>query len=182
VLRDITQNVLASTSFGLDFTYGKSITNNWYLYSYISLFHEDETFIALQSDDFSFKNEYNGAYVDLTNYVTLSTDGTFKGELGFVYMSGYLQGSYIQEQSTNLTFGLRKSFMKNRAIVSVSANDLLGKYNAYISSKYFNQNNRFKATPETQYVKFGFTYNFGNFRLKDNKREIDKIERERLEN
>ncbi|WP_339656809.1 outer membrane beta-barrel family protein [uncultured Maribacter sp.] len=182
VLRDITQNVLASTSFGLDFTYGKSITNNWYLYSYISLFHEDETFIALESDAFSFKNEFNGAYVDLTNYVTLSNDGTFKGELGFVYMSGYLQGSYIQEQSTNLTLGLRKSFMKNRAVVSVSANDLLGKYNTYVSSKYLNQDNRYLAAPETQYVKFGFTYNFGNFRLEDNQRSVEKTERERLDN
>ena len=182
VLRDITQNVLASTSFGLDFTYGKSITNNWYLYSYISLFHEDETFIALESDAFSFKNKFNGAYVDLTNYVTLSNDGTFKGELGFVYMSGYLQGSYIQEQSTNLTLGLRKSFMKNRAVVSVSANDLLGKYNTYVSSKYLNQDNRYLAAPETQYVKFGFTYNFGNFRLEDNQRSVEKTERERLDN
>ena len=182
ILRDITQNVLESTSFGLDFTYGKSISNNWYLYSYISIFHEDETFMALQSDAFSYKNEFNGVYVDLTNYLTLSKDGTFKGELGFVYMSGYLQGSYIQDASTNLTVGLRKSFMKNRAVLSVSANDLLGKYNAYINSNYLNQDNRYLSTPETQYVKFGFTYNFGNFRLEDNQRDIEKIERDRLDN
>ncbi|MBU2900614.1 outer membrane beta-barrel family protein [Maribacter dokdonensis] len=181
VLRDITQNVLESTSYGIDFTYGKSITNNWYLYSYISLFHEDETFIVLQSDDYSFKNEYNGAYIDLTNYVTLSNDGSFKGELGFVYLSGWLQGSYIQEESTNLTVGLRKSFFNNRAVLSLSANDLLGNYNSYVSSQYLNQDNRFLTVPETQYVKFGFTYNFGNFRLEDNQRSIDKLELDRLE-
>ncbi|TLP75676.1 outer membrane beta-barrel family protein [Maribacter sp. ACAM166] len=182
VLRDITQNVLESTSFGLDFTYGKSISNNWYLYSYVSLFHEDETFIALQSDAYAYQNEYNGAYIDLTNYLTLSKDGTFKGELGLVYMSGYLQGSFLQEESINLTLGFRKSFMKNRAIFSVSANDLLGKYNAYVNSNYLNQDNRYLSVPETQYVKFGFTYNFGNFRLEDNQRDIEKIERERLNN
>lgn len=181
VLRDITQNVLESTSYGFDFTYGKSISNKWYLYSYISLFHEDETFMALQSDAYSYKNEINGAYLDLTNYFTLSQDGTFKGELGFVYMSGYLQGSFIQEESANLTIGLRKSFLKNRAILSVSANDLLGRYNAYVNSNYLNQNNRYLVTPETQYVRFGFTYNFGNFRLADNQRTIEKTERERLE-
>lgn len=181
VLRDITQNVLESTSYGIDFTYGKSITNNWYLYSYISLFHEDETFIALQSNDYSFKNEYDGAYIDLTNYVTLSNDGSFKGELGFVYLSGWLQGSYIQEELANLTVGLRKSFFNNRAVLSVSANDLLGNYNTYFSSQYLNQDNRFLTVPETQYVKFGFTYNFGNFRLEDNQRSIDKLELDRLE-
>ena len=31
ILREITQNVLESTSYGFDFNYGKSITNNWYL-------------------------------------------------------------------------------------------------------------------------------------------------------
>ncbi|MGO4920000.1 outer membrane beta-barrel protein [Maribacter spongiicola] len=181
VLRDVTQNVLESTSYGFDFSYGKSITNNWYLYSYISLFHEEESFIALQSDEYSFTNDFNGAYVDLTNYITLSKDGSFKGELGLVYMSGWLQGSYIQEETTNLTAGLRKAFLNNRAVLSVSANDLLGKYNGYVSSKYLNQDNGYITTPETQYIKFGFTYNFGNFRLEDNQRDIDKIERERLE-
>jgi hypothetical protein len=180
VIRDITQNVLESTSYGFDFTYGKSINNRWYLYSYISLFHEDETFLALQSDALSFKNEVNGAYIDLTNYLTLSKDGSFKGELGFIYMSGYLQGSYQLEETTNLTIGLRKSFSKNRAILSISANDLLGKANAYVNSNYLNQDNRYLAVPETQYVRFGFTYNFGNFRLEDNQREIEKTERERL--
>lgn len=181
VLRDITQNVLESNSYGFDFTYGKSITNNWYLYSYISLFHEEESFIALQSNEYSYKNKFNGAYIDLTNYFTLSKDGSFKGELGLVFLSGWLQGSYIQEETTNLTLGLRKSFFNNRAVLSVSANDLLGKYNGYVSSKYLNQDNRYLVVPETQYVKFGFTYNFGNFRLEDNQRDIDKIERDRLD-
>jgi len=151
------------------------------LYSYISIFHEDETFLALQSDALSYKNEFNGAYVDLTNYLTLSKDGSLKGELGFVYLSGFLAGSYQMEESTNLTLGFRKSFLDNRAVLSVSANDLLGKFNAYNVSNYLNQDNRCLATPETQYVRFGFTYKFGNFRLEDNQRDIDKIERERLE-
>ena len=181
VLRDITQNVLESTSYGIDFTYGKSITNNWYVFSYLSVYHEDETFMALQSEPYAFKNEINGVYVDLTNYLTLSKDSTFKGELGFVYMSANLEGSYQLDPSTNLYVGLRKSFWNNRAILSVSANDLLGKYNAYAVSKYLNQDNRYLATPETQYVRFGFTYKFGNYRLEDNQRDIEKIERERLD-
>ena len=47
-------------------------------------------------------------------------------------------------------------------------------------TEYLNQDNRYLSVPETQYVQFGFTYNFGNFRLEDNKRDIEKIERERL--
>lgn len=180
ILRDITQNVLESTSFGFDFNYGKSITNNWYFYSYISIFHEDETFLALESDNATFKNEFNGVYADITNYLTLSKDGSFQGEIGLTYLSGFLTGSYIMEETTNLTFGVRKSLWKNRALVSLAVNDVLGKANAQVSSRYLNQDNRYLLVPETQYVRFGFTYNFGNFRLTDNDRNIDKIERDRL--
>ncbi len=180
VLRDVTQNVLESTSYGFDFNYGKSISNNWYLYSYISIFHEDETFLALESNAFSAVNEIQGFYVDVTNYLTLSKDGTFKGELGLTYLSGFLQGSYILDETTNLTLGLRKSFWNGRALVSLVANDILGKANSRVTSKYLNQDNNYLAVPETQYVRFGFTYNFGNFRLEDNQRDIDKIERDRL--
>ena len=180
ILRDITQNVLESTSYGFDFNYGKSITNNWYLYSYVSIFHEDETFLALESNNIEATNNFNGIYVDITNYITLSKDGTFKGEAGLTYLSGFLEGSYTLSETTNLNFGLRKSLWKRRALLSLSLNDILGKANARRTSKYLNQDNNFLAVPETQFIRFGFTYNFGNFRLDDNNKEIDKKERDRL--
>jgi hypothetical protein len=180
ILRNITQNVLESISYGFDFNYGKSITNNWYAYSYISIFHEDETFLASQSGNVVVKNEFDGFYADITNYVTLSKDGTFKGELGLTYLSGFLQGSFIMAETTNLTFGVRKSFWNRRALVSFTVNDMLGKANGRATSKYLNQDNNILAIPETQYIRFGVTYNFGNFRLEDNDREIDKNERDRL--
>ncbi|UWX54933.1 outer membrane beta-barrel family protein [Maribacter litopenaei] len=180
VLRDVTQNVLESTSYGFDFNYGKSITSNWYLYSYISIFHEDETFLALESDAFSAINEINGYYVDLTNYLTLSKDGTFKGELGLAYLSGFLAGSYTMSETTNLTFGLQKSFWNRRAELSLNINDITGKANPWFSSKYLNQDNAYIAVEETQNVRLSFTYNFGNFRLEDNQRQIEKAERARI--
>lgn len=180
VLRDITQNVLASTSYGFDFNYGKSVTDWWYLYSYISIFHEDETFIALESNNQKVTNTVNGGYIDLTNYLSLSKDGTFKGELGVTYLSGFLKGSYKQEETTNITLGLRKTLWDKRVLISLQVNDLLNKANSRVYSKYLNQDNAYFARPETQYVRLGLTMNFGNFRLEDNQRDIDKIERERL--
>ncbi|MCJ7468141.1 MAG: TonB-dependent receptor [Maribacter sp.] len=180
ILKDISQNVLGSTSYGFDFNYGKSITEGWYLYSYLSIFHEEESFIAIESNDQTVTNSVNGAYIDLTNYITLSKDGTFKGELGIAYLSGFLEGSYKQKETTNLTLGLRKSFWNKRALLSLQANDLLNKAKNLIYSRYLNQDNGFLARPETQYVRLGLTLNFGNFRLEDNARDIDKNERERL--
>ena len=62
----------------------------------------------------------------------------------------------------------------------MQVNDLLNKANSRVYSKYLNQDNAYFARPETQYIRLGLTVNFGNFRLEDNQRDIDKIERERL--
>ena len=180
-LRDITQNVLASNSYGFDFNYGKTVAPWWSLYTYISIFHEEETFLALESNNQRVTNEVDGAYIDLSNYFTLSKDGSFRGELGITYLSGFLEGSYKQSETTNLVLGLRKSFWDQRALLSIQANDLLNKVNPRITSRYLNQDNGFLSRPETQYVRMALTVNFGNFRLADNQRAIEKIERERLE-
>ncbi|MDT0606300.1 outer membrane beta-barrel family protein [Croceitalea rosinachiae] len=180
VLRESRQNVLASTSYGLDFTVSKSIANPWFLYAYMSIFHEDETFLAIESGNQEFTNEVNGFFVYLANYLTLSEDGTFSGEVTFSHMSNYLFGSYIQDPYTNLTLGLRKSLWDNKAVISITAEDLLGDVNSVLSSRYLNQDNFYFVQPETQFVRIGFTYNFGNFRLEDNQRGIDKKERDRL--
>ncbi|MCP4976421.1 MAG: TonB-dependent receptor [Maribacter sp.] len=180
ILRDITQNVLESTSYGFDFNYGKVVLDWWYLYSYISIFHEDETFVALESNNQIVTNTVNGGYIDLTNYLNFSKDGTFKGEVGLTYLSGFLEGSYKQEETTNITLGLRKTLWDKKALISLQVNDLLNKANNRVSSKYLNQDNAYYPRLETRYLRLGLTVNFGNFRLKDNQRDIDKIERERL--
>ncbi len=180
-LRDITQNVLASTSYGFDFNYGKTLAPWWSLYTYLSIFHEEETFLALESNNQRVTNEVDGAYIDLSNYFTLSKDGSFRGELGITFLSGFLEGSYKQSETTNLVLGLRKSFWDQRALLSIQANDLLNRVNPRITSRYLNQDNGFLSRPETQYVRMALIVNFGNFRLADNQRAIEKIERERLE-
>lgn len=180
ILRASRQNVLSSTSYGLDFTISKSVANPWFLYAYASVFYEDETFLAEESENQPFTNEVNGFYIYLANYLTLSADGTFSGEVTFSHMSNFLFGSYIQDPYTNLTLGLRKTLWKNRAVISIAAEDLLGDFNSALRSRYLNQDNFYFFRPETQFVRVGFTYNFGNFRLEDNQKTIDKKERDRL--
>jgi outer membrane receptor protein involved in Fe transport len=180
VLRTNRQNALESLSYGLDFTHGRTVVKGWYSFLYTSLFHEEETFLAIESDNAIVTNEVDGVYVSLTNYITLNKAKTFTGELSLAYFSQFLSGSYKQEANTNLTAGLRHSFWKKRATLQVTVSDLLGEANALLFSRYLNQDNGYFAVPETQNVRIGFTYNFGNFDLEDNNRSIDKTERDRL--
>ena len=180
-LVELKQNVLDSKSYGLDFTLSKSVIPAWFLYAYTSFFHEEETFLATQSGNVEYTNEVNGVYAYVGNYLTLSKDGTFTGEVAATYISKFLFGSYVSDEQLNLTLGLRKTLFKNKITLSLAAEDLLQKYVPTYRSQYLNQDNFYRRRPETQFVRFGFTYNFGNFRLEDNQRNIDKKERDRLQ-
>ncbi|MEM8998631.1 MAG: outer membrane beta-barrel family protein [Bacteroidota bacterium] len=180
-LRELKQNVLESVSYGLDFTFNKALLNQWYVYSYVSFFHEEDTFLAAESGNQEFTNKIDGVYAYLANYLTLSKDGTVTGEATFSYLSKFLYGSYVSDEQLNLTLGLKKSLWNNRAVVSIAAEDLLETYVPTYTSRYLNQDNFYRRRPETQFIRVGFTYNFGNFRLQDNERSIEKKERARLE-
>lgn len=180
-IRELKQNVQSSKSYGLDFTVSKAVTNWWYLFAYTSIFHEEETFVAEESGGGAFTNDFDGYYISATNYLTLSSDGSWQAEASVEHFSGFLFGSYIMSPTTNVVVGLRKSLWDDRAILSIQAEDLLGKANGRYTSRYLNQDNGYISVPETQFVRVGFTYNFGNFRLEDNKREIEKQELERLD-
>jgi len=181
-IQQVSRNIISGTSYGLDFNYGKSVTDKWFLASYISIFSEEETFIAEKSSDQNYVNGIDGIYINVANYLTLSKDGTFSGDLAITYFSGFINGSYKLSETTNLTLGLRKSLWNKKAIISLVSEDILGLVNPTITSKYLNQDYTYFAKPETRFIRLGFTYNFGNYKLNDNKREVEKKERDRLSN
>ena len=181
-LREIKQNVQKSTSYGLDFTISRSINNFWSLYFYNSLFYEDETFLAEESTIETYTNRVTGYYGYLNNALTFSKDGTFTGDLSLTYLSGFLYGSFKVSEIIRLNIGFRKTLWNNRAVISLVAEDLLGRANGTFTTRYANQDNAYKEVPETQIVRLGFTYKFGNFRLSNVNRGPRKSELQRLDN
>ncbi|MCE2613565.1 TonB-dependent receptor [Flavobacteriaceae bacterium D16] len=182
LVRDSYQNVQESVSYGFDFTLATSITDFWHLYAYNSVFYEDETLLAEESSIETYTNKVTGFYTNLNNSFTLSEDGSFTGEASLTYLSGFLLGSYQTSEMITLNMGLRKSLWDNRAIFSLTIEDILGRANPTLVSRYANQDNTYKAVPETQFVRLGFTYNFGNYRLSRTTRELQKSELKRLQN
>lgn len=179
-VRTSEQNAIKTTSYGLDFVHSRSITGFWYFYTYISIFHEDETFLAVESNNQEVTNDYNGVFVQAYNSFTLSNDKTLTAELSVAYWSGFIYGSFKQDSRTNLTFGLRKTLWNKRAVITLTSEDLLGKEKARLTSRYLRQDYSYIPNPETQFIRFGMVYNLGNFKLHDNKRDIEKAERDRL--
>ncbi|GAB2762323.1 outer membrane beta-barrel family protein [Actinomadura fibrosa] len=179
-IRRVSVNLLDSKSYGLDISHGRSLANWWYAYAYVSFFHEEETFLALESNNAEVTNDIDAFYGTIYNSFVLSKDGTLSGDLSLTYVSDWITGSYNFEPMTTLSFGFRKSLWNNRAEVTLHFEDVLDETNTWLRSNYLNQDNGFYAKPENRFVRVGFKYNFGNFRLQDNERSIEAAERERL--
>jgi len=179
-IRRLKANLLESKSYGLDILHGRSITGWWYAQLYASLFHEENTFLAVESNNAEVTNEIDAVFGQLYNSFTLSKDGTFSGNLSFTYVSDYISGSYNFDPFSTLSLGFRKTLWNNRAELSLNINDIFNNTNTRLTSQYLNQDNSFFAREEMRYVRIGFKYNFGNFRLEDNQRSIDAAERDRL--
>lgn len=180
IIRRVSVNLRESTTYGIQFSHGRSLFNWWYTYIYANAFNEKRSFVALESGEVPVTIEIDGFYGSLYNNFIISKDGTLTGELSLTYVSKFLSGSYIMDPFTTLSLGLRKTLWNNRAEVSVNVEDILDETNTWLRSKYLNQDNGYFAQPESQYVRVGFKYNFGNFRLSDNQRAIEAAERDRL--
>ena len=179
-LRNVSTNLLSDKSYGLDILHGRSITKFWYSQVYMSVFHDENTFLAIESNNQEVINEVDAFFGQIYNSLSLSKDGTFSGNLTLTYVSDYISGSYKFDPMTTLSIGFRKTFWKKRAELSLNFEDILDKTNTTLKSGYLNQDNSFFAREELRYVRIGFKYNFGNFRLQDNKRSIDAAERDRI--
>ena len=182
VLRSDSQNALGSKSWGFDFNHGRSITSWLYTSVYLSAFHEEDSFLIDRSSNTSFKNDVNGFYAYIGNYLTLDKKKTLTGHVTFEYLSSFIVGSYTQDETIQLDLGVRKSLWDNRASLSLSVGDILNRANANVSARYEGLDNQYFPQEETQFFRVGFRYNFGNYKLKDNNRDLEKAELDRINN
>lgn len=179
-VRRLSTNLQESLSYGLDISHQRSVTNFWFAYAAISFFHEENKFLAVESNNQMVTNEIDAFYSSIYNSFTLSKDGSFTGELTFLHISGLISGSYQLDPWTTVSLGFRKTLWNNRAELSLNVEDIFNTTNTSLVSRYLNQDNSYSPIEETRYIRVGFKYNFGNFRLQDNQRSIQAAERDRI--
>ncbi|RKS55358.1 outer membrane receptor protein involved in Fe transport [Gillisia mitskevichiae] len=181
-LRSVADNLIYEQQFSLDISYYDYVTDWYYLYIYSSIFKMKNEFIAFESENQKVNNEVTSVYLSASNYLTLSKDGTFSGNLTATYSPDFIAGSYdFDEPQYGVSLGLRKTFLNDRLSATVNVEDLFDTYNIPLRSNYLNQDNSFFAMPESRSIRFGLLYKFGNFKLRDNQRALEAVEKERLE-
>lgn len=166
--------------YSLDFINSNNITN-WWSYSLVATgFYMENVFEPIESDPDLYTMDTKGFYGSLSNAFTLDARSHFVADIRMEYISDWLFGSFKMKNRLATSVSINKSFWADQAEFSLSANDLLNSYNVENNSQYLNQDNGFRAVPETRTITVGLRFKFGNFKLRDNKRETLPSEIERL--
>ncbi len=181
-IRSVNTNLNYEQQYSFDITYSEFVTNWMWMSAYASLFNMENEFRALESGGQNYKQNINGIYLQTQNYFILDQDQTLTTTLVNTFTSNILVGSYQYDRPQYaLTLDIQKTLMDGRLILNFSSEDVFNTNNIPLTSQYLNQNNSFFAMPESQKIRVGLRYKFGNFKLRDNNRGINAEEEKRLE-
>lgn len=173
-------NIPKNTDYGMSFNTNISVSDRLNLYTQHNLYYNEDRFTALENNNQLVKNSIWGYYGYASTSYQFLKDKSLTAELSFYMVTDGIQGSLTIESSENLSFGITKKLFNEKAKLSIQVSDILKSQIVKVSTDYLNQNNYFIDNMETQYVRVGFTYNFGNQSLKKKSKEKKIDEKNRL--
>ncbi|MFI1773807.1 outer membrane beta-barrel protein [Thalassobellus citreus] len=173
-------NTDMSISYGLDFSTYKQIVPNWDLYILSSVFYYKNNFFPIGNSDLLYTADKWSVYLEAVNYFSFLKDNSLTANIAYTLMTPTNDGPSNTSTIAGLDINLRKKLFKDRASINIGITDVFNTQNFETSSRYLNQNILSKIRFENRMFVFGFNYKFGNFNLKNNQKNIDLEERERL--
>ena len=180
-IRQLDANIINFLQYSLDFVYAAPLKDWLYFSAVTSTYYLENEFLALESIEETATNSTAGFYAQTYGGLTLSKDQTFTSDVTLLYISNLISGASDFNNTFNFSVSFRKSFWEKRASISAGVDDIFNTNNVPLTTRYLNQDNNFFAQPESRLFRVGFTYNFGNYSLRDNNRTKKTDEKERLE-
>ncbi|MEM9685904.1 MAG: outer membrane beta-barrel family protein [Bacteroidota bacterium] len=170
-------NLDETTEYGMSVQWSKTLNSWWEISIYSSLFNVRSAFFAPDSNEIFDVTSWT-TFHRVDNYFTLSK--TFTGDIGFRYNNRYAYGNYIMGEQSNLYIGLQKTLWNKRATLSLYVNDIFNKLAFTTETRYLDQYMFEYSDFEYRTFEINFTYKFGNYRLRTNRKGISKEERDRI--
>ena len=160
--------------------FGYNSTSWWYLQVVTSGFFIENEFLAQQSAQQTALASTYGFYGQIYSGLVLSEQANITSDVTALYISNLIFGSYTYKNQFNLSASVRKKIWDKKASITLGVDDIFNTNNIPVVSRYANQDNGYFARTESRLFRVGFTYNFGNSKLRDNNREITTKESDRL--
>lgn len=167
--------------YSLDFTHYSYLTKNWFISFYGSAYYYYIDFNPIESPQAKEALDTFGFYGRLNNWYTLSKDRSWRATVNLEYLTGYYFGNYYLSDRFTTSIGVSKTILEGRGELNLNLSDVFNSVTVPVEIDYLNQYNGYEAKPETRVLSLSFRYKFGNYKLKDNQRDMDFKEQQRLE-
>ena len=173
-------NLNYELQYSLDIETFQYPTDSWLLALSASFFYLENEFVAVQSGGVDQKQDVTGVYLSSFSRFSLSEDRTWSLDAELNYVSDILFGSFRMQNMIVSNFAINKSLWNRRANLRIAYNDVFRGQNRLMESIYRNQDVGVTYLPETNTFSVAFTYNFGNYGLRNNEVE-EPEEKERTQ-
>lgn len=157
------------------------------LNSYADLYKWWNLTFNLWLNYFDYNGQLNGSLYKVSNFnygAWLSNQfilpADFKLEVSAFYLGPWLGGVYHTQPRGALNIGLKRSFLKGKWDVSISANDVLYTLPVQNKVKFQDQDYQTRDLADTRRFNIGVTYNFGKIKVDQRQRSAGEDEKRRM--
>ncbi len=181
-IKYIASNLKQNIDFGFDFSTYTPITDGWTTYALTSVFKDEAEFVDIENNNSIETNGQWSLYGNWINYFTFLKDQSLSADLSLLYISPIIDGGGEVSSRAQVDLGLKKTFNKGKWTVSLRASDIFLTSDFTVENKYNNQDNKYYAKFDNQWVRLGLRYKFGNTKLQTNENTKELEERDRIKN
>ena len=177
ILQYVASNIENNVNYGLDFITYFSVLDTWDVSFVTSMFNLSDTFTldTIQTTQQKWSN-----YTSIDNNFTFLKDQSLTANLSLLYISSNIQGLSEVSGRNLVSLSFRKTLFNNKATLSLTLNDIFNGQEFTKTTQFVNQNSAYTSNYDTQTIRLGFRYNFGNTKLTTNQRTKSSAEQERL--
>ena len=177
IIAYIPVNLDKTIEYGFDLWVDFYLTDRWSVFALTSFFNiTEETRV---NDDFVSLSQWTN-YSQISNTLSLLNDNSLNINFNLTYASKSLQGLSMVSARLFSDLSISKSIWDDRAVISLSMEDLFNEQDVLVTTAYLNQSNSYFSDLDNRFIKLGFRYKFGNTKLVSNQRTSDVQERERI--
>ena len=121
----------------------------------------------------------NGFALDAMLYNNFTITPTLSAELSALYTSAQKQGYYSSKPMGNVSVGLRQMLFKNKASISLNANDIFGTFKTDLTAQNGTMDYNVKTRGDTRWVSLNLRFSFGSDKVKAPRNRTGGIEDEK---
>jgi len=181
ILEYVVVNLDRKINTGINYYSNIAITKRWSFVSNIVIYYKLNEFKSIDDPNILVTEDlWRQVYIFTNNFQFLK-DKSLSAAINYTYASPSVKGSYTKGVRKFVYIDISKKIWEKKASINLRIGDVFDTQYISYKSKHLSQDNGYYQKNESQYIKLGFIYNFGNRKLRENKKIKNSSEKKRID-